>query len=82
MKKILYKIKDNSIPVIIGNNILKKINYSNYIKNKDVVIITNKKCVFILFILYVAYITLQITYVNYIYDNENKININSSNWLK
>ena len=42
MKKILYKIKDNSIPVIIGNNILKKINYSNYIKNKDVVIITNK----------------------------------------
>ncbi|MEC7833116.1 MAG: 3-dehydroquinate synthase [Pseudomonadota bacterium] len=42
MKKILFKIKDDAVPVLIGSDILKKINYLNYIRNKDVVIITNK----------------------------------------
>ena len=42
MKKILFKIKDLKVPIIIGDNILKKINYQQYIRNKDVVIITNK----------------------------------------
>ena len=41
MKKILLKIKDKKIPIYIGKNTIKSIKLDKYIKNKDVVIITN-----------------------------------------
>ena len=41
MKKVNLKTSSNSIPIIIENNAIKKFDVSKYIKNKDVVIITN-----------------------------------------
>ena len=42
MKKILLKVKNTKVPILIGKDILKKIKYKEYIQNKDIVIITNK----------------------------------------
>ena len=41
MKKIFFRTKNKKIPIIIGENILKKIKYQEFIKNKNIVIITN-----------------------------------------
>ena len=41
MKKVNLKTSSNSIPIIIENNAIKKFDVSKYVKNKDVVIITN-----------------------------------------
>ena len=41
MKKIILKTKHSNIPIIVGANILDNFNLSNYVTNKDVLIISN-----------------------------------------
>ncbi len=41
MKKVSLKTSSNNVPIIIENTALKKFDVSKYVKNKDVVIITN-----------------------------------------
>ena len=41
MKKILLKTKNENVPIFIGKHILTKFKYGEFIKNQDVVIITN-----------------------------------------
>jgi 3-dehydroquinate synthase len=41
MKKIILKTSDKTVPICVGYNLLKNFNLSKYVKNKDVLIITN-----------------------------------------
>ena len=41
MKKIILEISEKKIPICIGEGLLQNFNPSKYVKNKDVLIITN-----------------------------------------
>ena len=42
MKKILLKLKDNKIPIFIGQNTIKNISFGGFIKSKDIVVVINR----------------------------------------
>ena len=41
MKKINLKVNDTKVPIIIGREVFKTINVSEYVSKSDVVIVTN-----------------------------------------
>ena len=43
MNKLVLKTQNNKVPILIGNKILSKINFSNFIIGKEVCILSNRK---------------------------------------